>query len=525
MVFKNTFERRLFGIGLAYSAVAAAVMLAINGHVFTSTDSMSYTYIAASVVRNGEHSKIANIGTVWLPMLHILLTPFTLLKPLYTTGLAGTVVNGLATGGALVYLARVITYITDRKDVLYGGIVLFLSSAMTAIYAATPMMEQLAIFFGLAGVYYFTQYWKEDYLPHFVLAGAFVVLATMTRYEFWFVATAFVVAMVTKELRGSRQYNLAFFHLPLWGGGLWVIWNGAIFGDPFAFFAGRTMQLSVWLHTSLEKRVLFLAVLLIIGGATFVLPFFLKRENYMLAVAPAVVYAMFVISYLVGFRGLLANLRFGYVVFGMLLPTVVVLRRVSKRMSIAVFGVLVLTVLLSSGLVLTGVYADLLDSSGVQETSGNQPDLPNAVVHHPIQGIYDMDQYPRQYLDSYDGDQWIQASKAPWKSNADYVVIPVDAAGRLEDYRASGPNEGFVWNYFSNSSWRQTFDQHFELVGHVKSGRQMYKLFKQTNTSAKSSANVVRPAPSRHYTGPISTAPQSRTNLELSSRRAVLIRQ
>lgn len=490
MIFRNSFERRLFGVGVAYSAIVAIILLLVNGHVYSSLDSTSHVYIAAAVARNGANSKFANIGTVWLPMFHVLLVPFTLLKPIYTTGLAGTVVNGLATGGILVYLSRIITYVTNRKDVLYGAIVLFLSSGMTAIYSATPMMEQLSIFFGLAGVYYYFRYWKEAYVPHFVLAAAFIAFATMTRYEFWFVAAALVVALSIKEWQRSRTHNLAFFHLPLWGGFLWFVWNGAIFGDPFAFFAGRTMALSVWLQTSLYDRVLFLVVLLLIGGGTFLLPFFLKRENTPLAIAPAVIYLAFVVAYVVGFRGLLANLRFGYVVFGLLLPSIVVLRRVNKRKSVAVVALLVVSVIVSSTFVLTGVYADALDSSGVQELSVNQPDLPEGVVLLPIQGVYNMDHYPSKYLDAYDGQEWIHASQEPWNSNADYVMIPVEGEGRLEDYRASGPNEGFVWNFFKNKTWHNTFLQHFTLVGHTKARGITYSLYKRVDEPVANSPNA-----------------------------------
>lgn len=490
MIFRNSFERRLFGVGVAYSAVVATILLLVNGHVFTSMDSTSHTYIAAAVVRNGVHSKFANIGTVWLPMLHILLAPLTLFKPLYSTGLAGTIVNGIATGGVLVYLSRIVTYITDRKDVLYGSIILFLSSGMTALYAATPMMEQLSIFFGLSGVYYFLRYWKEDSMPDFVLSGAFIFLGTLTRYGFWFVAAAFVVAMVTKELRRKRQHNLAFFHLPLWGGCLWFVWNGAIFGNPFSFFASKTMELSVWLQTSLYSRVLFLGVLLLIGGLSFLLPFFLTRKNAPLAIAPAVVYAMYVISYVGNLHGLLSNLRYGYVLFGLLLPSIVALRRMNKRKSTIVVALLVLSVIVSSGFVLTGVYSDFLGSPGVQELSVDQPELPNAVILLPIQGIHDMEHYPKQYLDAYDGQEWRRASRTPWNSNVDFVVIPAGGEGRIKDYRDSGPIDGFVWNFFRNESWRETFLHHFELVDNVESGRATYRLYKRLDASETNSTSA-----------------------------------
>ena len=486
VIFRNTLERKAFVVGLAYSTVAAAVILFISGSVFTGLgrvpDSITHTYIAASIVKNGAHSKFANLGTVWLPLFHLLLLPFTLIKPLYSTGLVGTVVNGIATGGILVLLTRIVTDVTDRRDVLYGSYLLFLGSGLTAIYAATPMTEQVSLFFGLGAIYFFSKYWNEENMKNFVISAAFILPATLTRYEFWFVAAAFVVVMGVKEIRSGRAYNLAFFHLPLWGGAFWVIWNTTIFGDPTYFIASKSMPVSVVLDSTLSQRVVFLGILLIIGGGTFLLPFLLDRENYSLAIGPAVIFGMYAVAYLFGFHGFLSNLRYGYVIFGMALPSIIVLRRINRQKAMIAIVLLTLSAAVSSGLVLSGVYADALDSPGGQELNANQAELPNSVVLYPLVHQYDMDYYPKDYLDSYDGQEWISASKAPWNSNVDYVVIPSVGEDELRSYRNSGPNKGIVWNFNANETWRSKFQQHFKLVDPEQG------VYKKVNASADGSA-------------------------------------
>lgn len=484
-VFRNSFERRLFILGVAYAAAAAAVLIILEQSTFTSPDSVLHSYIAASVFNNGEHSKVANIGTVWLPLFHLLLAPLTMVKPLYSSGLAGTVVNGLATGGILVYLARIVQSVTERTDVLYGSIVLFLASGMTAIYAATPMTEQLSIFLGLAGIYYFQRYREDDSMPNFVRASVFVVLATLTRYEFWFVAAAFVVLMIRREVRSGRTYNVAFFHLPLWGGFLWILWNVGLFGDPLAFVASRNMAVSVTLGTPLLDRIRFLVLVLLVGGVTFVLPFWLDRERYGLVVAPAVVFGLYGGAYLLGFHGLLTNLRYGYVLFGMLVPSVVALRRFDHRKTLLIFAVLTLSVAASSGFVLSGAYTDTLGHDRVQERYASTIERPDGMVLLPVRMTYDThilldtDVYPREYRDSFDGRTWIAASRAPWNSSVEYVIIPPVGEDRWEEYRRSGPNAGIVWQYHTNETWSETFDRHFEPVNR-KTG-----LYRRINESTK----------------------------------------
>ena len=493
MLFRNSFERRVFAVGVVYATVVAAVLLYLIGNVFTRPDAISHTYIAASIVRNGAQSKFANLGTVWLPLPHLLLAPLLLLKPLYSTGLAGTIMSGLATGGILVYLTRIVTYITDQRRILYGAIILFLSSGMTAVYSATPMTEQLSIFLGIASLYYFLRYWKEDSMPYFVISSAFAVFATLTRYEFWFLAAVYVVLLGVREVRSGREHNLAFFHLPLWGGGLWFIWNGAIFGDPLYFMASRSMATSIFLESTLQERAVFLGVLLLIGGGSFLLPFIMGAEYRQLAIAPTVVYGMFVVSYLFGIRGLLSNLRFGYVVFGMLLPCVVALRRFSSRTQTVLFTGLVISAMFSSALVMSGVYSDLIGAGGVQEREADQATLPPEVTLHPISHTYDMDYYPRKYLDAYDGQEWIAASKQPWERDIEYVVIPNVSKDRVDNYRVSGPNKGIVWNFYRNEDWRETFRQHFTVVD-PKVG-----LYKRVNASANTSVARKQSWPYVHH--------------------------
>lgn len=464
-MFRSSFERRVFTLGVAYSAVVATFALLIAGTTFTGLDSVTHGYIPATIVRNGVHSKFANIGTVWLPLYHLLLAPLVLIKPLYSTGLAGTIVNALATGGILVYLTRIVTYTTDRRDILYGAIVLFLASGMTAIYSVTPMTEQLYIFLTLGGIYHFSIYWSQGDISQFVLTSVFMFFATFTRYEAWFIAAAFVVAMLGKELRAGRRHNVAFFHLPLWGGFLWMVWNIAIFEDPVYFVTSTSMPISLAYGVPMSTRLLFLGALLTVGGGTVLLPVFLEEDRRCLAIAPAAVFLLYVITYWSYSIGGVSSLRYGYSLFAILIPGVVVLDRIEKRKATLVFGALVLSVILSSGLILGGIYGGFLEAPQFQ----SHPEQPGSIVLLPIgfEG-HDMDSYPTTYLDPFDGKEWIEASKAPWKSKAEYVIIPPCPKDKWDDYRDSGPNEGMVWNFYTNETWKEEFLRHFELVNPKK---------------------------------------------------------
>ncbi|MEO0120506.1 MAG: hypothetical protein ABIK40_04475, partial [candidate division WOR-3 bacterium] len=41
----------------------------------SSLDGLSHLYIAKNIIHNGKYSTIKNLGTVWLPLYHLLLIP------------------------------------------------------------------------------------------------------------------------------------------------------------------------------------------------------------------------------------------------------------------------------------------------------------------------------------------------------------------------------------------------------------------------------------------------------------------
>jgi hypothetical protein len=195
------------------------------GQTFVAADDVTHTYIARELWFN-----MSNMGGTWLPLYHILVAPFTLVPVLYESGLAGVIVNAIATGLSSLLLYRIIP---NRYGVLAS--LLYSGNYLTLTYSATASTEPTAILFGFWALYYMKQYISLEKRESFFKMAVVLSVGELTRYEVWVLALALVSVFAWKEFRRGRKYNLAFTHLAFWGAILWITWDTAIFRSPLYF--------------------------------------------------------------------------------------------------------------------------------------------------------------------------------------------------------------------------------------------------------------------------------------------------
>jgi hypothetical protein len=195
------------------------------GQTFVAADDVTHTYIARELWFG-----MSNMGGTWLPLYHILVAPFTLVPALYASGLAGVIVNAIATGLSSLLLYRIIP---NRYGVLAS--LLYSGNYLTLTYSATASTEPTAILFGFWALYYMKQYLSFERREYFFKMAVVLSVGELTRYELWVLALALVSVFAWKEFRRGRKYNLAFAHLAFWGAFLWMTWDTAIFRSPVFF--------------------------------------------------------------------------------------------------------------------------------------------------------------------------------------------------------------------------------------------------------------------------------------------------
>ncbi len=226
-------------VALAIAALAVAWGYR-GGYLSLYGDGASHLVMARRIF-DSLTPGLAQIGTTWLPLPHLLVQPFIYVDWLYQTGLAASLV------GALCYaLTCVLTYRTcylgtrSEPAALVGAAVVGLNPSFLYLQA-TPLTEQVLLA-AFAGTAYFLLRWARSLaMLDLVLAGFCACLASLARYDGWMlIAAGFglvpIVALVARRGRlFAEAHALAFFAMAINGPLLWALYHLLIYNDPIYF--------------------------------------------------------------------------------------------------------------------------------------------------------------------------------------------------------------------------------------------------------------------------------------------------
>lgn len=222
----------------------------IDGTSLAYNDARSHLDIGRRVVE-GLKPGLAQLGSVWLPLPHLLMLPTVWQDFMWHSGLAGAVQSMLAfiSTGILIY-----KFLQELKVGSFGrwfGVAVFVANLNSLYLQSTAMTEMLLIATMTAGCYYLLVWFNRSSFIYLVVAGFFIMLSTLVRYDGWFllIFSGILVFIHTYRQKGysvAEGTTLLFSTLAGLGIGLWFLWNLLIFKDPlyFAFgpFSAHTQQ-------------------------------------------------------------------------------------------------------------------------------------------------------------------------------------------------------------------------------------------------------------------------------------------
>lgn len=213
-----------------------------NGLGLAYNDARSHLDIGRRVVE-GLKPGFAQLGSVWLPLPHLLMVPTIWNDVFWHTGLSGalqSMISFVATGLMVFYFLR-------RLGIgLLGSffaVVVFVANINILYLQSTAMTELLLLATMTAGVYELVMWAKNDKMVSLIHAGFFIMLSTLIRYDGWFllfVSTLIIGILVLKKKGFKAMEGTLFFFLTLAAFGivLWLLWNALIFKDPLFFAFG-----------------------------------------------------------------------------------------------------------------------------------------------------------------------------------------------------------------------------------------------------------------------------------------------
>jgi hypothetical protein len=230
-----------------------------HGGLLLYGDAVAHINIARRVF-DSRTPGLLQLGTVWLPLPHLLMIPFLLSDSAWQSGIGASIPSMIAyaLGAAGIFrLVRNALSLTSQPD-LAARIGAWLSAI---IYAANPnliylqttaMTESLYLALFVWAVVYFGEFVQElsratepgEESSPLMKCGLCLAAACLTRYDGWFLAAAMcvatlAVALTSKKNKPALRRSLAkFILLAAAAPALWLAYNAIIYRNPLEFANG-----------------------------------------------------------------------------------------------------------------------------------------------------------------------------------------------------------------------------------------------------------------------------------------------
>ena len=230
-----------------------------RGEILLYGDAVAHINIARRVF-DSRTPGLLQLGTVWLPLPHLLMIPFLLSNWMWKTGAGGSIPSMAAYVLGTVGIFRLVR---DGLSAAAQSLVMSRVAAWLAaiIYAtnpnliylqATAMTEPLYLALFIWALVHFNEFVQESgrsggnghhltAAPPIVKCGLCLAGACLTRYDAWFLTIAIGLAVLAVTLRakqrdfaGLRKFILLSAAAPV----LWLAYNAIVYRNPLEFATG-----------------------------------------------------------------------------------------------------------------------------------------------------------------------------------------------------------------------------------------------------------------------------------------------
>jgi hypothetical protein len=256
---------RLTRLGMlaAWVSIGSFFYYLRRGEILMLGDSVAHINIARRVFDSLDPG-LAQLGTVWLPLPHLLMIPFLLSDKMWQSGAGGSIPSMIAYVFGVVGIYRLVGALLKAKLGATAG-----TSAATQLAAsiaaltyganpnliymqATALTEPLYLVFFIWAIVYFVEFASglgEESPQYRAAARAlwrcalFVACAELTRYDGWFLAGVMStpIAIISVQHWKDRvfRWNAVKFLLAMAAAPvLWLAYNAAMYGNPLEFATG-----------------------------------------------------------------------------------------------------------------------------------------------------------------------------------------------------------------------------------------------------------------------------------------------
>jgi hypothetical protein len=259
-----------------------------HGDVLLYGDAVAHINIARRLF-DSKTPGLLQLGTVWLPLPHLLIAPFIVSARMWQSGAGGSIPSMAGFVLGVLGVFRLVRVSLNRNGELDGTATVAAKVAAKAggwvaaiLYAANPnliymqataMGESLYLAFFIWAVVYFSEFAGEQNAGKagrsLTKCGLCLVAAGFTRYDGWFLSGTLVCAVLvgaviaarshlhkargddtSKYLPPARPAIAKFVLLAVAAPLLWIAYNAIIYRNPLEFANGPYSAKAIELKTS-----------------------------------------------------------------------------------------------------------------------------------------------------------------------------------------------------------------------------------------------------------------------------------
>jgi 4-amino-4-deoxy-L-arabinose transferase-like glycosyltransferase len=193
----------------------------------------------------------SEIGSVWLPLFHVLASPLARNDTLWRTGLAGSVVSSTAFVLTAWIVYRLASELNRSRPAGLVAVTVFLLCPNMMYLASTALTEPLALLWTVLGVYRLFRFRENGRMRTLIGAGFAFLAGTLTRYDAWYLlpfAAAFVMMARREDWPERLRHGFWFSLVAGLGPALWLAHGAARYGNPVEFYNGRYSAQAIYAH-------------------------------------------------------------------------------------------------------------------------------------------------------------------------------------------------------------------------------------------------------------------------------------
>jgi hypothetical protein len=229
-----------------------------HGDVLLYGDAVAHINIARRIF-DSKTPGLLQLGTVWLPLPHLLILPFIVSNKMWQSGAGGSIPSMAAYVLSVLGIFRLVRSALSRNGEkqatpvgAWAAAILYAANPNLIYMQGTAMGESLYLAFFIWAVVYFAEFARGN-AKALTKCGLCLAAACLTRYDGWFLAALLMVGalIVYSHFCQRRESGVPGFTNPPSRGQiikflliaaaapiLWLAYNAAVYRNPLEFANG-----------------------------------------------------------------------------------------------------------------------------------------------------------------------------------------------------------------------------------------------------------------------------------------------